>query len=583
MDMYSKAMGMGESDVMAATMNNPMADMEMQAFGLNVMEQLLPGENGEPVNDIVKEQYELVNGSWPESYNEAVVVLTRNNELPDIIVYALGLKDQEGFNEKLKAVMSNQEITDYGQVEWSIDEITGKKFKMILPCEYYQKDLSGKGFNDLTATQTGLEYLFNSDDIGTEIKIVGFIRPCEGVKAPMLKSYVGYTHLLTDFVIEQTNDSEIVKNQIDDHETDIVSGKKFMTDDYVEPTPEEKAETAKAFIKDADTDTKADIFRLVAAQPDPKQADAQVEAAMKDFNREQFISQITEMYSAELGVDASQVTAFVGQMSDEEIKSYAEQAIREQIAEQYAKMSQEQLGSLGNAELAAMLDATDISLENYGVIFEKYTPEEISDSTYDDVLKLLGVADESDPSIVRIFASSFEDKDEIADAIKRYNDGVKEADVIHYTDVVALLMSSITGIISGISYLLIAFVGISLVVSSIMIGIITYISVLERTREIGILRAIGASKRNVRTVFNAETLLVGLAAGLIGIGVSVLLTIPINAIIHSVTSLDNLRAHVPVAGAVILVIISMVLTLIAGLIPAGVAARKDPVVALRTE
>ena len=143
------------------------------------------------------------------------------------------------------------------------------------------------------------------------------------------------------------------------------------------------------------------------------------------------------------------------------------------------------------------------------------------------------------PSRIRIFAKSFEDKDDISDAIKRYNKGAKEADVIHYTDMVALLMSSITGIISGISYLLIAFVGISLVVSSIMIGIITYLSVLERTREIGILRAIGASKHNVRTVFNAETLLVGLTAGLIGIGVSVLLTIPINAIIHSVTSLDD--------------------------------------------
>ena len=197
---------------------------------------------------------------------------------------------------------------------------------------------------------------------------------------------------------------------------------------------------------------------------------------------------------------------------------------------------------------------------------------------------LVGVADESDPSLIRIYVKSFEDKDDISDAIKRYNDGTsKEQDVIHYTDMVALLMSSITGIISGISYLLIAFVGISLVVSSIMIGIITYISVLERTREIGILRAIGASKHNVRTVFNAETLLVGLTAGLMGIGVSILLTIPINSIIHSVTSLDTLYAHVPVVGAIVLIIISMVLTLISGLIPSGVAARKDPVEALRTE
>ena len=583
MDMYSKAMGMGESDIMNTTMNNPMAGMEMQAFGLNVMQELLPGENGEPVNDIVKEQYELVNGKWPENYDETVIVLTRNNELPDIIAYALGLKDQEGFTEKLKAVMSNEEILDYGQLEWSLDEILDKKFKMILPCEYYQKDSAESKYNDITATQTGLDFLFDSEDIGTDIKVVGFIRPNEDVKAPMLKSYMCYTGLLTNYVIEKTNSSDIVKMQTEDHENDLITGQKFMTDEYVAPTPEEKAETAKKFIQEADTDTKADVFRLVAAQPDPVQADAQVAAALKDFDRNAFIEQITEMYSSELGVDPSQVTGFVSQMSDEEMKGYAEQSIREQIAEQYAKMSQEQLGSLTNGELAAMLDNSEISLENYGVVFDKYTPEEISQSSYDDNLKLLGVADESDPSVIRIFARSFEDKDDISDAIKRYNDGVEEKDVIHYTDVVALLMSSVTGIISGISYLLIAFVGISLVVSSIMIGIITYISVLERTREIGILRAIGASKRNVRTVFNAETLLVGLMAGLIGIGVSVLLTFPINAIIHSVTSLDNMWAHVPVSGAITLIIISMVLTLIAGLIPAGVAARKDPVVALRTE
>ncbi|MCR5601205.1 MAG: ABC transporter ATP-binding protein/permease [Ruminococcus sp.] len=583
MDMYSKAMGMTDSDIMAASMNNPMAGMEMQAFGLNVMQELLPGENGETISPLIKEQYDIVNGKWPENYDEAVVILRKNNELPDIIAYAMGLKDQEGFNEKLKAIMSNQEIKDYGQLEWSFDDIKNKKFKMVMPCEYYQKDLAGNGYNDLTSTETGLDYIYGADNMGTDIKIVGFIRAKEDVKAPMLNSYIGYTSKLTKYVIDTTNNSDIVKEQTADKENDIITGQKFMTDDYVEPTPEEKAETVKAFIKKADTDTKADIFRLVAAQPDTAQADAQVAAAMKDFDRNEFIKQITDMYSNELGVDTSQITSFVAQMSDEEIKSYAEQAIREQIAQEYAKMSQEKLGSLTNDELAAMLDSAEISLDNYGVIFEKYTPEEISDSTYDDNLKLLGVADESDPSAIHIYVKSFEDKDDISDAIERYNDSVKEADVIHYTDMVALLMSSITSIISGISYLLIAFVGISLVVSSIMIGIITYISVLERTREIGILRAIGASKRNVRTVFNAETLLVGLTAGLIGIGVSVLLTIPINFIIHSVTSLDTLRAHVPVVGAAVLIFISMMLTLIAGLIPSGVAARKDPVEALRTE
>ena len=160
---------------------------------------------------------------------------------------------------------------------------------------------------------------------------------------------------------------------------------------------------------------------------------------------------------------------------------------------------------------------------------------------------------------------------------------MSEEDEIHYTDMVALLMSSITTIINAISYVLIAFVGISLVVSSIMIGIITYISVLERTKEIGILRAIGASKRDISRVFNAETFIVGLAAGLIGILVTVLLNIPINIIVHDLTGIMAINSSLPVAGAVLLVLISVVLTFIAGLIPSGVAAKKDPVIALRSE
>jgi putative ABC transport system permease protein len=160
---------------------------------------------------------------------------------------------------------------------------------------------------------------------------------------------------------------------------------------------------------------------------------------------------------------------------------------------------------------------------------------------------------------------------------------VAEEDQINYTDYVALLMSSITTIINAISYVLIAFYAISLIVSSIMIGIITYISVLERTKEIGILRAIGASKRDISRVFNAETLIEGFIAGIIGIGITLLLILPINALVHRLTGIMSLNAVLPTAGAVGLVIISMILTYIAGLIPSGLAAKRDPVEALRTE
>ena len=205
---------------------------------------------------------------------------------------------------------------------------------------------------------------------------------------------------------------------------------------------------------------------------------------------------------------------------------------------------------------------------------------------YEDNLKKLGVVDLDNPSLINIYPKDFESKEKITKAIEDYNDRVKsegrEADVINYTDYVGLMMSSVTTIVDIISYVLMAFVSISLIVSSIMIGIITYISVLERTKEIGILRAIGASKKDISRVFNAETFIIGLIAGLMGIGITLLLNIPINIIIKNITDVSGL-SKLPIGGAIVLIMISMILTVIAGLIPSKVASKKDPVVALRTE
>ena len=207
----------------------------------------------------------------------------------------------------------------------------------------------------------------------------------------------------------------------------------------------------------------------------------------------------------------------------------------------------------------------------------------ISPGSYDDNMKEFGVVDLATPSSINIYVDSFEDKDGIRTAVDNYNNGAREKDKISYTDYVALLMSSVTTIINVISYILIAFVAVSLIVSSIMIGIITYISVLERTKEIGILRAIGASKRNISQVFNAETFIIGLCSGIIGIGLSELILIPSNAIIHSLMGTTDVNATIPVVAGIVLVVISVLLTLIGGLIPAKKAAKKDPVIALRSE
>ena len=225
-----------------------------------------------------------------------------------------------------------------------------------------------------------------------------------------------------------------------------------------------------------------------------------------------------------------------------------------------------------------------LSQEEMAAVISSYT--EMSGSTYEQNLQILGICNIDKPAFINIYPIDFESKDKITADIEKYNERKrsegKEEDVIEYTDIVATMMNSVTVIVNMISYVLIAFVSISLVVSSIMIGIITYISVLERIKEIGILRSIGASKKDISRVFNAETFIVGLAAGIIGIGVTILLNLPINAIIKNAAGVSNL-SKLPFVGAIVLILISMVLTMIAGLIPAKMASKKDPVEALRSE
>ena len=277
-----------------------------------------------------------------------------------------------------------------------------------------------------------------------------------------------------------------------------------------------------------------------------------------------------------------QYNAACARITDEEMDDiltdvYAYEIEKNSIEEFSKQYTTEELILMFDARYATMTEAEKAAL------YDKYMPSMVTTETYEEVLLKLGYVDLESPATISLYAKDFNSKDRIADFISAYNDSVPEGERITYTDLVKLMMSSITTIINAISYVLIAFVSISLVVSSIMIGIITYISVLERTKEIGVLRAIGASKWDVGSVFNAETVIVGLFAGLIGIALTLLLCIPMNIIIRHLSGIPTLGAQLPFAGAVILIGISILLTLIAGLIPSRLASKKDPVIALRTE
>ena len=420
---------------------------------------------------LLESQYDLVKGNWPKQYNEVVLVLKEDGRIDDYTLYSLGLKDQSELKDKWKAVENGEKLDENQEsTSYSYDDLLNLQFKLLLNSDYYQKQ-NGLWINK----EDNDNYLKEKINNAETIKIVGIIKQNEqSAVSTSVTSGIGYTKQLKEYVVEKSNDAQIVKEQKENKDVNVFSGLKFPTDE--------------------DTSTMENL-----------------------------------------------------------------------TAEQRMAMSK-----LSSEEIAQMM--------------ETYSSNK--DSSYEKNLQKLGAVDIDTPTSISIYPKDFEAKDKISDAIEEYNqkqrDEGKEENTISYTDIVGTMMKSVSQIINTISYVLIAFVAISLIVSSIMIGIITYISVLERTKEIGILRAIGASKKDISRVFNAETLIIGLISGLIGIGITVLLTLPINSMIYAVTGVKVVTA-VPFKAGVVLVLISMFLTIIAGLIPAKIASKKDPVIALRTE
>ena len=407
---------------------------------------------------LLKQQYDLVKGRWPKEANEMIVVLGKHNEITDYSLYSLGLLDQDELKKQFSNMTTGKEV-EFEKKKFKLDDLLGLKYKIVLKSEYYEK-VNGI-WVDNSSNEAKMKNILNNAE---EIEIVGIIRPNpEAVANQMQAGTVGYTHEFIERIVERTNASEIVKEQLANKEVNIFTNTKF--------------EDAKKF-------------------------------------------------------DMSNLTM------DQKIAM--------------SQMSQD--------ELAAMIDT--------------YTKN--ATASYEENIKKLGVADLDNPETISIFPKDFDAKEEITAIIDKYNEKKDEADKLEYTDIVGIMMSSVSSIVNVISSVLIAFVAISLIVSSIMIAIITYISVIERTKEIGILRAIGASKKDISRVFNAETLIEGLTAGVLGILVTIIINIPANIIIKELTGISNL-SKLPTAGAIILIIISVLLTVIAGFIPAKIASKKDPV------
>ncbi len=546
--------------------------------GYGLWQEILPSLDGGLVSDTVAHQYDLLYGHWPESYDEVVLVVDGRNELNDLALYAMGLIPRAEIDKSLKS-MSDQKEIEYTRRSWSYEDICNVDFRLIVPSSCFVRDEVSGGFTDLRNDEAGMKILYAG---GIRLKVSGIIREAEGAVAGMLNSGIGYTHALTEKVIETTGASEIVRNQKADPGTDVFTGRVFR--EYAERMSDaEKAADVKARIASMSEKEKADAYISVMSIPSDEQISTYVSAALGSTDRAKLEEFLLSRLSEQSGMNPSLVKGYISSISDDDLKKTVEAMAVEAFKAQYAATVRASLASVPVADLASSLDSavggySDGQCASY---YDAIT--EFSDSTLKKNLAELAGFDIDSPSAVSIYASTFSGKDTVKEAIEKYNEGVGDLQKIKYTDYVGIMMDSITTILNAITYVLIAFVAISLFVSSIMIGVITLISVQERTKEIGVLRAIGASKRNVASLFNAETVLIGLAAGVTGVLVSVILCVPINIILHHLTDFDSLSARLPLGTAFALIGISALLTLIAGLIPASSASRKDPVVALRTE
>lgn len=616
--------------------------------------------------DLYEGQYDLKEGSWPQRYNECVLVLGSDGSVSDFLLYTMGLRDSAELDEMVREFAAGNEVDVPDNIgAYDYEDFVGISFKLVDAADRYTYDSAYGIWTDRSSDETYMRELVEN---GEDITIVGVVQPSEDASAAMLSPGIVYPASLTEHVMEQAADSDIVRQQMKTPETNVLTGNSFGEDnsengmgmDSLFTIDENALQNAFSFDSGvlekymaeslAGSDGSVDMSDMIGPddiqlempdfpEPDMEEIMGQMDVTVSEEGADKLAQDLMDGYETYLashpGVTFSQYMdtpeaqaifeAGMSQVLDmdqlqselskamenymrENMASYQEavaQALQAQIAavlqqaasqmgSQMESSMQQSMSQLGTAIQSALTIDPDafasafsmnMSEDELSALFTSLMSGE--EASYSNNLNSFGYADPDVPSQISIYPKDFESKESIIAILDDYNSRMEKAGdedkVITYTDVVGALMSSVTDIVDTISYVLVAFVAISLVVSSIMIGVITYISVLERRKEIGILRAIGASKNNISQVFNAETVIIGLCAGLIGIGLSLLILIPGNMVIHAIAGTTDVNAVLPVFDGTVLVALSVILTLIGGLIPSRKAAKSDPVAALRSE
>ena len=593
--------------------------------------------------DLYEDQYDVVAGKWPTDYNEVLVVLTPNGNVSDFMLYSMGLRDRSELTDMVREFSNEEEVTaPSDSMSLDYDDLLGVTFKLVNATNFYQYDSDYNVWKDKTGDA---DYMRDAVNAGDDVHVVGIVKPKPETKVSPLKVGLYYTPAMVNHLIDQAADTQIVQDQLADPSTNVLTGKSFTEEEDEAKSSFDMSslftidgnKLQAAFKVNPDAlaiDTSSLNLSMDASslgslpQMDPSSLEVEgsptidkeaMAALMASVEKDYFAyyqeqvqagkpaPSFNEYFATERAqklvndalpsvIDTSQMQAELAQKIQAYLQTtmatYMNQVVSAMQSQMQAAMTQvsSQLqANMANAmsiDESAFKDAFQMNMDEQELSELMMSLMTTETASYDGNLKKLGYADYSKPASIDIYPKDFESKQNVIDILDAYNQQMKDEGnddkAVSYTDVVGTLMKSVTTIVNMISYVLVAFVAISLVVSSIMIGVITYISVLERKKEIGILRSIGASKGDIGRVFNAETIIVGLVAGLIGIGITAIACIPANAIVYSLFDVPNV-AILPWQAAVVLVAISVFLTFLAGLIPSSAASRKDPVEALRSE
>ena len=623
----------------------------------------------------LSEQYDVLAGRWPEEYNEMIIVLSEPNGISDLLVYSLGLRDNNELTEMVTKIMSGEAVNiNNDPLELSYDELMNITLKLIMPSDIYKYNDNYQVYEDMSEDNDYMKELY---DKATELKIVGIVSAKEGTTSMALSPGVNYTSKLIDYIIDYSANTELVKKQLSDMDVDVFSGNRFdsnnnnigfgfddvisidsdklsnafnmdidenkikeMTNDYMleisnkittdtNPAKEDIINTLNdledgLFASITDNFGMNDFDNLIANYLNTYEAGEKLKALEDEYiiPKENYkaiysgllkgllTTYVASYYAVDQSlmedstnpiakIDETVVTAVkenyngnpaIPMAADSLAKTMTEAKIKKEVGIKVGELIANITSSIAssfNVDQDAISSAFSLNFTEDELMRVVGAMMNKKEATAKSNLISLGYQDKDEPTFISFYFNSFDGKEHFLDFIEKYNKKMKKEDkedkVINYSDTTGILMNSVKTIVNAVSYVLIAFVSISLVVSSIMIGIITYISVYERTKEIGILRSIGASKRNISSIFNAETFIIGLLSGLFGIGISYTLIPIINGILHHYTGNIPLSAALAIQSAIILVVLSIILTLIGGLIPARAASKKDPVEALRSE